>query len=124
MHPIFARFEGFQDPGGTDLRRDAGVLHADSPRRRDVYRVFNPRKGSAAGAPALAGKLAAAAFETAILFAAASFPVSGYVGAMAMGTLDFYGCQHDFTVFFCDPVLITPLSYFVDHLLNFLYKHE
>jgi cytochrome b561 len=73
MHLIFARFEGFQDPA--------------APRRRGVYRVFNPRKGSATGAPALADKLAAATFAPAILFAAAFFPVSGYVGAIAMGRL-------------------------------------
>jgi hypothetical protein len=34
---------------------------------------------------------------------------------MAMGALDFYGYCHNFIVFPCVPVVITPLSYFVDH---------
>jgi hypothetical protein len=50
------------------------------------------------------------------MFAIVFFPVSGYLGAMAMGTLEFYGCFHDFIVIPCVPFVITPLSYFVDHL--------
>jgi hypothetical protein len=34
---------------------------------------------------------------------------------MAMGALEFYGYGHDFIVFPCVPVVITPLSYFVVH---------
>jgi hypothetical protein len=32
------------------------------------------------------------------------------------GTLDFYGGFHHSIAFLCDPVVITPLSYFLDHL--------
>jgi hypothetical protein len=57
-----------------------------------------------------ADKPASAVFTAVILFAAAFFSVSGYVGTVAMGALDFYGDQHDFIVFLCAPVVITPLS--------------
>jgi hypothetical protein len=50
------------------------------------------------------------------MFALVFFPVSGYLGAMAMGALDLYGCFHDFIVIPCAPFVIIPLSYFVDHL--------
>jgi hypothetical protein len=49
------------------------------------------------------------------MFALVFFPVSGYLEAMAMGALEFYGCFHDFIVILCVSVVITPLSYFVDH---------
>jgi hypothetical protein len=39
-------------------------------------------------------KLAAAIFATVILFTLAFFPVSGYLGTMAMGTIDVYGDCH------------------------------
>jgi hypothetical protein len=50
------------------------------------------------------------------LFAAAFFPVSGYVGAIAMGRLLSMVVSMISQCFFCDPVLFTLLSYFVDHL--------
>jgi hypothetical protein len=68
----------------------------------------------------VADKLASAVFTEVILFALAFFPVSGYVGGMAMGALDFYGYEHDFIVFLCVPVVSIPPSYFVDHHQNFL----
>jgi hypothetical protein len=39
----------------------------------------------------ITNKLPSALAAPVILFAVAFFPVSGYVGAMAMGALDFYG---------------------------------
>jgi hypothetical protein len=39
----------------------------------------------------VAYKLAAAVFAPVILLVVVFFPVSGYVGTMAMGALDFYG---------------------------------
>jgi hypothetical protein len=38
------------------------------------------------------------------------------VRAVAMRALDFYGDEHTFIVFLCALVVITPLSYFLDHL--------
>jgi hypothetical protein len=63
----------------------------------------------------IAYKLAAALFAEIILFPLVLFPVSGYVRAVAMGALDFYDDLHDPIVFICAPVVITPLSYFLDH---------
>jgi hypothetical protein len=50
------------------------------------------------------------------MFALVFFPVSGYLGAMATGALEFYDYSHDFIVILCAPFVITLLSYFVDHL--------
>jgi hypothetical protein len=63
----------------------------------------------------IADKLPTTLATAVILFAVAFFSVSGYVGIMAMGALDFYGYCHNFIVFPCVPVVITPFSYFVDH---------
>jgi hypothetical protein len=65
-------------------------------------------------------ELTAAIFAEVILFTLVLFPVSGYVRAVAMGTLDFYGGLHHSIVFLCAPVVSTPLSYFLDHLLNYM----
>jgi hypothetical protein len=50
-------------------------------------------------------ELTAAIFASVILFALVLFPVSGYVGAVAMGALDFYGDLHHSIVFPCAPVV-------------------
>jgi hypothetical protein len=61
-------------------------------------------------------KLAATAFAPALLFEAALFPVSGYVGSVAMGAFDSYAYLHySITSLFASTA--TPLSYFVHHLL-------
>jgi hypothetical protein len=60
-------------------------------------------------------ELTAAICASVILFTLVLFPVSGYVRAVAMGALDVYGGLHNFIVFLCAPVVITPLSYFLDH---------
>jgi hypothetical protein len=53
-------------------------------------------------------ELTAAIFAEVILFTLVLFPVSGYVRAMAMGTLDLYGYLHHSIVFLCAPVVSTP----------------
>jgi hypothetical protein len=63
----------------------------------------------------IAYKLAATIFAEEILFSLVLFPVSGYVRAVAMGAFDFYADLHNFIVFLCASVVITPLSYFLDH---------
>jgi hypothetical protein len=95
------------------------VPYANSPDRHDFYHVFNPRERSPIGTFMVAYKLTAAIFAEVILFSLVFFPVSGYVRAVAMGALDFYGGLHHSIVFLCAPVVITPLSYFLDHLPNF-----
>jgi hypothetical protein len=50
-----------------------------------------------------------------ILFILVLFPVSGYVRTVAMGAFDFYDDLHNSIVFLCASVVITPLSYFLDH---------
>jgi hypothetical protein len=42
----------------------------------------------------IADKLTIAVFTAVILFAVVFFPVSGYVGAMAMRAIDVYGDGH------------------------------
>jgi hypothetical protein len=91
MRLTFARFEGFQDPGGIDLRRDTGA-----PRSLANWRT-QPLRRQFCLLPLLS-------------------PFRVMLWLWRWGALDFYGCQHDFTVFFCAPVVFTPLSYFVDHL--------
>jgi hypothetical protein len=54
-------------------------------------------------------------YTIAILFTLAFLSVSGYVRTMAMGALDVYGDCHHSIVFLCALVVITLLSYFVDH---------
>jgi hypothetical protein len=60
-------------------------------------------------------ELTAAIFAGVILFTLVLFPVSGYVSAMAIGSLDLYCYLHHSILFLCDPVVGTPLSYFLDH---------
>jgi hypothetical protein len=64
----------------------------------------------------VAYKLTAAIFAEIILFSLVLFAIPGYVRAVAMGALDFYGGLHHSIVSFCAPVVFTPLSYFLDHL--------
>jgi hypothetical protein len=64
----------------------------------------------------VAYELTAAIFASVILFSLVLFTIPGYVRAVAMGALDFYGGLHHSIVSFCAPVVITPLSYFSDHL--------
>jgi hypothetical protein len=70
----------------------------------------------------IAYKLAAALFTEVILFPLVFFPISGYVRAVAMGAFDFYDDLHNFIVFLYASVVITPLSYFLDHhpIMNLL----
>jgi hypothetical protein len=42
----------------------------------------------------IADELATAVFTEVILFVVVFFPVSGYVGALAMGAIDVYGYCH------------------------------
>jgi hypothetical protein len=73
-------------------------------------------------------ELTAAILAEVILFTLVLFPVSGYLRAVAMGALDFYGYLHNFIVFPCAPVVFTPPSYFVDHhrilINNFMQKRS
>jgi hypothetical protein len=55
-----------------------------------------------------------------ILLAAVFFPVSGYAGTLAMGTLNFYGYSHNIIVFLSATVVITPPPYFLTHLQLFV----
>jgi hypothetical protein len=60
-------------------------------------------------------ELTIAIFAEVIVFTLVLFPVSGYVRTVAMGAFDFYDDLHNFIVFLCASVVITPLSYFLDH---------
>jgi hypothetical protein len=55
------------------------------------------------------------------LFAVALFPVSDYVGIMAMGTLDSFGYFRHSIVFLRVFVVFTPPSYFVEHHQKFVH---
>jgi hypothetical protein len=57
-------------------------------------------------------ELTSTIFASVILFTLVLFPVSGYVRAVAMGTLDFYGDLHHPIVFPCAPVVFTPIILF------------
>jgi hypothetical protein len=74
------------------LQHGADVPYTDSPDKHDFDRLNDPGKASLISHFMAADELTTALGTPVILFAVVFFPVSGYVGAMAMGALNFYGC--------------------------------
>jgi hypothetical protein len=74
------------------LQHGADVSYTGSLDKHDFDHLNDPGKVSPVSHFMAAGELTTALGTEVILFAVVFFPVSGYVGTMAMEALDFYGC--------------------------------
>jgi hypothetical protein len=74
------------------LQHGADIPYANSPDKHDFDHLNDPGKASLISHFTTADELTTALGTPVILFAVVFFPVSGYAGTMATGTLDFYSC--------------------------------